>query len=48
MLLCVFNEIHRFHATYCMIKMINIINKEMFKEFVILEFHKYNIIPYSP
>jgi hypothetical protein len=47
MLLYEFNEIHRCHATYCIIKMIKTTNKEMFKEFVLLEFNKYNVIPYS-
>jgi hypothetical protein len=40
MLMCEFNEIHRCHATYCMIKMIKTTNNEMFKEFVLLEFNK--------
>jgi hypothetical protein len=40
MLLCEFNEIHRCHATHCMIKMIKTTNNEMFEEFVLLEFNK--------
>ena len=39
-LLCEFIEIHRCHATHCMIKIINTTNNEMFKEFVSLEFNK--------
>ena len=35
-----FNEIHRCHATYCMIKMIKTTNNEMFKEFVLSELNK--------
>jgi hypothetical protein len=40
MRLCEFNEIHRCHATYCMIKMIKATNNEMFKEFVPLELNE--------
>ena len=39
MLLCEFNEIHRCHATYCMVKMIKTTSNEIFKEFVLFEYN---------
>ena len=41
MLLCEFNEIHRCHATYCIIKMIKTTNNEIPKEFVLFEFNEW-------
>jgi hypothetical protein len=44
MLLCEFNEVHRCHVTYCMIKMIKTTNNVMFemsKESVRIIFPKY-------
>ena len=42
-LLCGFNNIyHHCHATYCIIKIISNTNKEIFKEFCLLEFNKCN------